>query len=212
MPTTPTLSTARAAGTLYVIVILLGLGAELGIRLPLVAPGDPEATWAAVSAALGLFRLGILADAGMVLADIGLALLFYRLLRPVAAGPAMAAMVLRLMQAAVIAASALALIAAAHLVDTAATPRPESLVALIELHAAGYDFGLIFFAVNTAITAWLLGRSGLVPRWLPPLLGAAAAVYLLGSVTQIVAPGINELMQPAYLQKIARPIQHVRFQ
>ncbi|MBF9032472.1 DUF4386 family protein [Rhodobacterales bacterium HKCCE3408] len=193
MHATETLRLSRTAGALYVLVILTGLGAELGLRGPLIHAGDPEATFAAVTGNLGQFRAAILTDAVMVAADIGLALLFFGLLRHVSEGLARTAMMFRLIQAATIAASALFLVSALGASDG------TTMLRLIETHAAGYDFGLIFFAVNTAITAWLLARSGLVPRWLPPLLQAAALVYLAGSVTRIVAPGLNELMQPAYL-------------
>ena len=56
----------------------------------------------------------------------------------------------------------------------------------------------IFFGVNTLLTAWLLRRSGMVPAWLPPLLAAAGLVYLVGSYTRLLAPGLNAAMQPAY--------------
>ncbi|MBF9034677.1 DUF4386 family protein [Rhodobacterales bacterium HKCCE2091] len=194
----PTRSLARLAGILYVAIILLGLGSELALRGPLVGDG-PDATWAAVSAHPTLFRLSILSDTALVVADIAIALVFFRLLRPVSEDIARAAMVFRLMQAAVIAASLLALVSAATLVATAPAPEPSTLARLIETHGTGYDLGLILFAVNTGLMAWLLVRSGLVPRWLPPLLWAAAAVYLVGGVTRIAAPGLNEAMQPAYV-------------
>ena len=156
----------------------------------------PAATHAALAAHLTQFRMAILADAGMVLADVLLAVLLFGLLRPVHAGLALAAMVLRLVQASVIAASALALIAVDASMATGAAP--ETVLRLVLVHAAGYDFGLIFFAGSTALTAVLLGRSGYA-GWLPPLLLGAALVYLVGSVTRIVAPDLNALIQPAYL-------------
>ena len=188
----------RPTGLLYLGVIALGLTAEFAIRQPLVAPDDAAATWSAITTNLPLFRAGLLADVAMVLADIGLAVLFFALLSRVHPKWALAAMVLRLMQAAVIAASLLAMIGAAILV-TQGPARPEMLLALIELHGMGYDLGLVFFGANTLITAWLLAGSGFVPRWLPPLLASAGLVYLAGSLTRLAAPEINALMQPAYL-------------
>ncbi|QDC10456.1 DUF4386 domain-containing protein [Oceanicola sp. D3] len=190
-------TTQRSAGALYASVILLGLGAELLVRMPLISWDNAAATWQAVSANTGLFRLGILADTAMVMADIGLAVLFFALLRHVHRDWALAAMVLRLMQAAIIAASLLATVGALNLV-TGPSAAPEALLALLEIHSIGYDIGLVFFGANTLITAWLLARSGLVPRWLPPLLSLAGLVYLAGSITRIIAPDLNTLMQPAY--------------
>ncbi len=188
---------SRAAGAAYVTIILLGLTAEFLLRGQLIDGQDAALTAAAISHHLMQFQLSILADAGMILADVALAMLLFALLRRVHAGLALAAMVLRLMQAAVIAASALALIGVTQAV---ALPGASELVRqLLALHAAGYDFGLIFFAGSTAITAWLLAQTSLVPRWLPPLLAGAAIVYLAGSATRFVAPELNALIQPAYL-------------
>lgn len=191
------LSLSRAAGALYVTIILLGLSAEFALRGPLIDATSAPLTFAAISTHLPQFRLSILADAGMILADVALAVALFGLLRPFHAGLAMTAMVLRLMQAAIIAASALALLAVDGII--AADGTPETVQQLVLLHAAGYDFGLIFFAGSTALTAWLLAQTRLVPHWLPPLLGGAALVYVAGSVTRIIAPELNALMQPAYL-------------
>ena len=188
---------SRAAGATYVTLICLGLSAEFALRGPLIDVTSAAATHAAIAAHLPQFRMAILADAGMVLADVVLAVLLFGLLRPVHAGLALAAMVLRLVQASVIAASALALVAVDTSIATGAAP--ETVLRLVLLHAAGYDFGLIFFAGSTALTAVLLGRSGYAPGWLPHLLLGAALVYLVGSVTRIVAPDVNALIQPAYL-------------
>ncbi|MBF9060680.1 DUF4386 family protein [Rhodobacterales bacterium HKCCSP123] len=191
-------STARMAGMLYLVIILCGMTAELALRGPLLAPGTAEGMLAAILAAPGLLRGAVLLDTVMVLADIGLAILLYRLLGRFGETAALAAMIFRLMQAAVIAASLLALVA----IDIAAlrhdTATAGAVGALMELHGIGYDVGLVFFAVNTALTAWLLWRSGLVARALPPLLGTAALVYLAGSLTRILAPELNAAIQPAY--------------
>ncbi len=187
----------RTTGALYLGVIALGLSAEFAIRMPLISWADPEATWQAIAANTGLFRLGLLADSAMILLDIGLAVLFFTLLRRVQPELALTAMALRLMQAAVIGASLLASVAALTLVAQGPA-RPEALMVLLTTHSIGYDVGLIFFGANTLITAWLLARSGLVPRWLPPLLALAGLVYLAGSLTRLAAPTLNALMQPAY--------------
>ncbi|SIN82458.1 DUF4386 domain-containing protein [Vannielia litorea] len=191
----------RTIGALYLGVIALGLAAEFGIRMPLISWNDPAGTWQAIAANIGLFRMSLLAESAMILLDIGLAVLFFALLRRVHPELALAAMVLRLMQAAVISGSLLASVAALSLVAGEAA-QPRALMVLLTTHSIGYDVGLIFFGANTLITAWLLARSGLVPRWLPPLLALAGLVYLAGSLTRLAAPPLNALMQPAYLVTI----------
>lgn len=195
----PTITPARIAGCLYLVIILCGMTAELALRGPLLAPGTAEGVLAAILAAPGLLRGAILLDVVMILADVALAVLLYRMLRQVSEAVALSAMIFRLLQAAVIAASLLALAA----VDVLALRGEEAEAGLIrglmEVHGIGYDLGLILFAVNTGLTAWLLARSRLVPRALPWLLAAAALVYLAGSVTRIALPDWNAVVQPAYL-------------
>jgi hypothetical protein len=192
-------STPRMAGIFYIVIILCGMTAELALRGPLLAPGTAEGTLTAILAAPGQLRGAILLDTVMVLADIALAILLYRLLKPFGEGLALAAMVFRLMQAAVIAASLMALVAVDVMALRQGTAAADTVMTLMELHGIGYDVGLIFFAVNTGLTAWLLSRSGLVPRALPPLLATAALVYLAGSLSRIVAPDLNAAMQAAYV-------------
>jgi hypothetical protein len=192
-------STPRMAGIFYIVIILCGMTAELALRGPLLATGTAEGTLTAILAAPGQLRGAILLDTVMVLADIALAILLYRLLKPFGEGLALAAMVFRLMQAAVIAASLMALVAVDVMALRQGTAAADTVMTLMELHGIGYDVGLIFFAVNTGLTAWLLSRSGLVPRALPPLLATSALVYLVGSLSRIVAPDLNAAMQAGYV-------------
>ena len=189
---------ARFAGVLYLAIIALGLSGELAVRGVLIVPGDAAATAAAIRADPGLFRLGIAADALMAVCDVGLAVLLFVLLRP--AGPvlALAAMVFRLVQAAVIAANLLSLHwALTILLDGLG---PDALAAgMLGLHAVGYDVGLIFFGVNSLLVGVLLVRAEWFPAWLGIGIGAAGLVYLAGSTLRLLAPGWVEAFAPAYL-------------
>jgi hypothetical protein len=195
----PAVTPSRIAGCLYLLIILCGMSAELAFRGPLLSPGTAEGVLAAIEAAPGRLRGAILLDVVMILADVSLAVLLYRLLRHVSETVSLTAMVFRLMQAATIAASLLALVAVDALVLRGDEAMAGLVRGLMEVHGIGYDLGLILFAANTGLTAWLLARSGLVPRPLPWLLAATALVYLAGSVTRIAAPDWNASMQPAYL-------------
>lgn len=183
---------ARLAGLFYLGIILLGIGAEGALRGPLIDWTDAAGTAQAIQDRLFLFRLSMAFDIGMALLDVALAVLFFRMLRGVNDGLALTAMVFRLMQAAVIAASIMALYAAGQAL-------PENPLPALERHAAGYDLGLIFFAVNTLIMARLLSMPGLAPRGLCWALAAAGVVYLLGGLTRFLTPDLNTMMQPAYL-------------
>ena len=184
----------RLAGALYLLIILTGVAAELVLRAPLraAAPGELPA---AFLAAPGTFRLSLLADLVMVSADIALAMLFYMLLKPVGAGLALAVLVLRLFQAAIIAASLTLLTALPGLVAAG----EEVLAAtVLGLHATGYDVGLFFFGLNSLLMVRLLRLSGGVPAWIAAAIGLAGLVYLAGSVLRLVAPGAMAAFEPAY--------------
>lgn len=188
MPEHP-LIIARRAGLAYIGIILCGIGAELILRGPLIEMTDPAATAAAIAANDGLWRASIGADLVMATLDVLLAVLLFRLFRPVDATLAGLAMVLRLVQMAVI---------SAHLTLLDAAPGMENPLPALARHAAGYDLGLWFFGLNGLLMAVLLSRGG-APRALAWLVGAAGVVYLAGSLTRFVAPDVNALMQPAYL-------------
>lgn len=184
MSATP-VSLPRLAGICYLGIILLGLGAEVGLRLPITTSPDPAL---ALAAGLPAWRLALAADLIMATLDIALALLLYRLFAPVGRDLARAALVLRLVQMVVITAHLPLLVSAI----TAPDPTP-----LIERHGMGYDLGLWFFGLNSLAMAALLHRAGV--RWLAGLIATAGVVYLSGSLTRLDAPGINAALQPAYL-------------
>lgn len=183
----------RLAGALYLIIILCGLTAELVLRGPLLH-GTTEAIAAALEANIAQLRLSLLADTVMLLADVTLALLFFFLLRPISEPLALAAMVFRLGQAVLIGASLMALASAPSLLADA----PRMAVHMTEVHAIGYDVGLILFAVNSAIMAVLLWR-GSVPNLIAIGIAASALVYLAGSLTRLVAPEWTGVIEPAYV-------------
>lgn len=181
---------ARLAGLLYLGIILFGLTGEVALRGPLIDWSDGAATAAALGADSFRFRLSVGFDLVMATLDIALALTFLRMLQSVHRPAALSATALRLVQAVILVANA-ALVWSA---PDAANPLP-----LLARHAAGYDLGLVFFAGNCLLMAWLLRATGRPPRWLPIGIAASGLIYLSGSLTRFFAPEINTLMQPAYL-------------
>jgi len=191
---------AHRAGLLYLVIIITGLGAELGLRGPLIDLGNAEGTAAAILAAPGQFRLAIAADLVMALSDAGLAILLYLIFRAVAPALALSAMVFRLIQTVLIAANLLALQAAWLLLSRGDGLADASGLALmfLDLHGHGYDLGLVFFGVNSMMMAVLVWRSGVFARVFGAGLGLAGLVYLTGSGLRFLAPEIVPLFAPAY--------------
>ncbi|MHA6267131.1 DUF4386 domain-containing protein [Aliiroseovarius sp. CAU 1755] len=190
----------RLAGLLYLIIIVTGLGAELGLRGPLVDFENAAGTARSILAAPVQFRLAIAADLLMALSDAGLAVLLYLVFRTVAPGLALSAMVFRLIQTVLIAANLMALQAAwLFLASTDGLADHAALaLLLLNLHAHGYDLGLVFFGVNSLIMGVLVWHSGLFHRAFGAGLAVAGAVYLIGSGLRFFAPEFHAGFTPIY--------------
>lgn len=195
-------ATLRLAGLLYLVIIACGISAEILLCGPLVEFGDPTATASAIRNTVGTFRLAIAADIVMAAADAALAILLYVIFRPVAPILALAAMVFRLIQSAMIAMNLMHMQSALLLITGAsglATPEADALaVHALNLHAHGYDLGLIFFAINSLLTGVLIWVSGLFPRIIGAGIAAAGMVYLVGSSLRFFAPVWFDAFTPAY--------------
>ena len=197
---------ARFAGALYLAIIICGIGSEVFVRSTLIVPGDATATVGNILGAGTLFRVGFAADVIMLFSDVALAVLLYRLFRPVSPTLSLMAAAFRLLQAAILGFNLLNYHAALLLLGGAgyaAAFEPAQLHALVsfflELHGHGYDLGLLFFGVSNLILGYLIVRSGYLPSLFGYALQAAALVYLVGSSTRFLAPEALPQVQPAYV-------------
>jgi len=191
----------RAAGLLY-LVIIAGAGfAQGAVREPLVLAGDPGATAANVSAALDLFRLGFATDLLAFMADAGVAVLFYVLLREVDQTLALLAAAFRLLaHPAIAAVNLLNHYAAILLLDPSTRPAsvPSGQVdqfayLALELHGVGYLIGGAFFGVSLLLLGWLMIGSARFPSWMGVLLMVAGVTYLAESFTYLLDSGFASL-------------------
>ena len=192
---------SRVAGGLYLFIIVFGIAGEVALRGSLVVAGDADATAANILANPGVFRAAFVSDSLMLLADVAIAVVLYLLFRPLSAPLSTAAAAFRLAQAAVIGANLLNYQMALLLLEGRglAGADTRALAALfLDLHAHGYDLGLIFFAVSNALLGVMLLRAPRLPTWLGWALIAAALVYLAGSYLRFLAPELQLALQPAY--------------
>ena len=188
---------ARLAGLLYVLVILLGGFAEIGVRQGLVVTGDPAATALAIKAHEGLFRLGFGAEMLTNVLAVPVTLILYRLLAPAGRSMALLAIVLDLTQNTINAMNAWTQFAPITLLggspDLAAIP-PGELAALARLalkwHDVGFGIGLTFFGFALVIEGALMVRSSYFPRWLGLLYALAGVCYLINSYASFLAPAL----------------------
>jgi hypothetical protein len=197
--------TARVTGLAYVGIILTGMVAEFAVRGRLVVADDPTATATNIADSPTLFGVGIGADLLMIAFDVTVAVGLYRLLRPFDRRLALAAMVLRLVQGAVLLANLVNLTRALELAQEAvgangvvlAGPAQAALDA-VDRHALGYDTGLIAFGLSCVVLGRLLRTHRLVPRWIAVGMTATGAVYLVGSFAALFAPGLSAAVDPFY--------------
>jgi len=193
---------ARWAGLLYLIIIVTGLSAELGIRMQFIDPYNASATAASIKAAPGLFRLGIAADIIMAICDAGLAILLFLIFRSVAPALALSAMVFRLIQTVLIAANLMAM-QTALLILLNGGQMPVELerslaMVFIDLHGHGYDLGLFFFGINSLLTGALIWQSDYFSKVFGVGLAIAGIVYLIGSSLHFFAPDYLAAFTPFY--------------
>ena len=200
------LATARTAGILYMVIIVCGLFAEIGVRSRLIESGDPAATAQNIIDAPMLFRAGLAADIIMFLADVAIAVVLYQLLRPLSRTLAMLAAAFRMTQTAVIGLNLLNMLQAVRILDDVdylgsfGTDQTDTLALLyLEAHKYGYILGLAFFGVSTIIIGYLALSSRMIPRPLALLLVLAGTGYLVDTFSFFLIPGYDGSASPIVL-------------
>jgi hypothetical protein len=197
---------ARVGGVLYLIIIVAGLFGEMFVRNELLVPGDAAATAQKILAMPMLWRIGIAGDLLQHICDVGLALVFYVLLRPVNRNIALLTLLFDLVAVSVFVANKLNLMMPLFLLGNAdflkAIPQEQlqafSYVA-IRAHEYGFGIGLIFFGCECILLGYLIYRSTYLPRFLGLLMPIAGLCYLINSFALILAPALASRIFPAIL-------------
>lgn len=186
---------ARTAGVLYLIVIITGLFSEMFVRSGIIVPGNASQTFQNIKENEFLFRIGFASDLIMVMSDVGLALLFYLLLKPVNQGLSLLAAFFRLGQATIIGINLLnyfmpiLMIENPNLVRSFSIDQTSSLSSLfLTAHSYGYMISGVFFAISCIILGYLMSKSEYFPKWLGILVLAAGISYLIDSFTNFLFP------------------------
>ncbi len=186
-------ATARLAGLLYFINAACGLWAEAFVRGKVIVIGDAARTAANILANQTLYRSGFAADLVSMVLELAIALLLYRLFRPVSRGLAGAMVLFRLAWVAIFATVALTHIAPLLLLDDSIKGLDGNLAQslsyfFLRLHGQGYEIGLVFFGVDCILIGVLILRSAFLPKALGALLMLAGLCYLANSFADFLAP------------------------
>ena len=193
--TTSMKTNARMAGVLYLIIIVCGLFSEVFVRSGLIIPGDVTATADNITTNQGLFRIGFISDLIMVMSDVGVALLFYLLLKPVNNGLSMLAAFFRLAQATILGLNLLnyymplLLLNDGNYLSSFTGDQLNSLAVLfLNAHSYGYLISGVFFGFSCIVLGYLMYKSESFPNWLGILIVAAGFSYLIDCFTNFMAP------------------------
>lgn len=191
-------ASARTAGVLYLVIVVCGIFAEVGVRSRLIEPGDAATTAGNILGSPGLFRAGVAADIVMFVCDVALAIVLYQLFRPLDRTLAMVAAAFRMTQTAVIGLNLLNMFQALRILDDAAytqvfgADQRESLALLyLDAHKYGYILGLTFFGASTLIIGYLAWTSHVTPRPLAALLVVAGVGYIADCAMFFLVPGYD---------------------
>lgn len=210
--------TSRLTGVLYLIIIATGMFAEFFVRANLIVSSDASATTNNIIASESLFRLNIFSDLVMIICDVGLAILFYLLLKPVSKPLALLASFFRLAQATSLGVNLLNMFFVLQLISGAnylAVLEPNQLQAFImmflESHSTGYTLALVFFGFNLIILGVLMYKSGYFPKTLGVMIIIAASAYLLDAFAKILLINYNSyqeiitvaVLAPAFIGELA---------
>jgi hypothetical protein len=186
---------AKAIALLMLLSIIFGGLGESYLPGRIIASNDAAATALNITQHPMLFRLGFATYLVEAICDIGLAVLFYILLKPVGRSLALFAAFLGVLSTATYAVSEmfyfgsqLALTNAEYL--KAFTPQQLDAIALLSMKMAariGYSF-LCTYGLAAAVRGYLLYRSGYVPRIIGALFMFAGAGFIYQSAATILAP------------------------
>jgi len=186
---------ARVAGVLFLISLVAGGFGEAYAPSKIIVSGDAAATVANITNFNFLYRLGFAAFLTESLCDIALVLIFYALLRPVSRELSLLAAFFGLVGTAVFAVGELFYLAPTLLVGNAAyltTFSTDQINALVQL---SFRFATLagmattaYYGMSWLVRAYLIVRSGYLPKFLGVLMAAGGAGFVLRNFLLILAP------------------------
>lgn len=206
---------ARIAGALYLVIAAAAIVAHMYVPDTLIVAGDSAATAANIAESSGLFRLGIGAEFVVLLSEVALSVLLYVLLKPVNRTISLLAIASRLVMTTIHGLNLLNSFIVLSLVSGTsagfASAQTNSLVQLfLNAHGYGFTIGIVFLTIHVFALAYLIIRSGFLPKILGYLFLAAGVGYLIDSTALLLFPAYTTtpiyLMLPITLSEIAFPL------
>ena len=205
---------ARITGLLYLIIIVGGLFTEVFVRSKIIDWSNPAITAQNILEFETLYRFGFSVDVIVFLCDIGVAILLYKILKPVSHTLATIAASLRLIMVAIAGVNLLNLykpLAYLSGVDYLSVFSIEQLQVLstisLKTHNYGYHIALVFFGLHCFSLGYLLIKSINFPKVFGVLLIIASFGYLINSFSNFLPNYVNisyvYLLLPAFVAEVS---------
>lgn len=178
---------SRIAGVLYLLVIVFGAFAEVGVRASLIVPGDAAETATRIMASGSLLRIGFMSDLIMMTCYFLLAFTLYILLKPADNNLSLLFVLFTLASVAIMSLNmlnqfaALLLLSGADYLSVFSIDQLQALALFfLDLHKYGYFIAQIFFGL------WLLplGYVGFKSGYFPKVLGLFVMLACFGHLIQ----------------------------
>lgn len=197
---------SSVSGQLYAAIFLLApLGFIVG-KMQTYAPGDAAATTEQLLANETVFRLGLVAEVGVVVVELVLAAMLYTLFRPASRTLAMGIALTRAAEAVIQAVNLLpSMIALAAATGTGVyatmsdTARETVVLGAMDAYQHGIFIWGIPFALHVLFLGLAVARSGLTPKVIGWLLVVASAGYFADSLAPMAFPAASGITETAVL-------------
>ena len=190
---------ARIAGALYLVNILAGAFAIGYVRATLFV-SDPATTTHNIQTHELLYRYSLAAHIIVTLTNVPLAMIFYELFKVVNRRLALLDVGFVLVATAIEAAGILDQFTPLSLLDAKPALPAGQLQALVSAHThlavTDYDLYTAFYAFDILITAYLVYRSGFLPRAIGVLLAIDGVAYLVNGFSDVLSPGFADHLVP----------------
>jgi hypothetical protein len=193
---------ARTAGALYLVNIVAGAFA-IGLVPAKLIVSDPATTAHNIQTHETLYRLGLTAHVVVTLTNVPMALLFYELLKVVNRRLALLDVFFTLVATAIEAAGLLnqfvplVLLGNGRYADGLPAAQLQALARLPgDLSGIDYSIYGIFYGFDILCVAYLVAKSGFLPRTIGVLLAVDGLAYLINGFTDLLAPGVAAHLTP----------------
>jgi len=197
---------ARIAGFLYLIVIVGGAFAELGVRGKLVVHGDAAATAHNILAHPMLYRTGFAVELFYCMCNVPLTVIFYNLFKVVNKPVALMMVIFDIVVNTIESVSLLGHFAPllflgnGHFASAFTVEQSQAAAYLsVQLFEHGFAIALALFGFDCFVMAYLIIYSKFLPRILGVLLAIEGVGYLVNSFALFLAPELQPRIFPYFV-------------